>query len=134
VENEAIDGQRGVVIGVNQKGTPYPMLVGFDVTRGRPGALRWSRAVFPGDPLAAPTSGVPRITTAGGRAFSSYELDGSAHLVGVSLLDGKTLWDMPSAAVSALIARPARLYVTRWTRLDVRDAASGTLLGGIGSR
>jgi hypothetical protein len=123
-------GDRVVTLGNHSPGTSYPMLVGFDAATK---SLRWQRPLFPGDVLAGPAT-LPNGADLSGNLFvSHYDKDGQ-HLIGIDATTGKTLWDVSSPSLFTLRTSSTRVYVMRWTRLDVRDGTDGRLLGGVGER
>jgi putative pyrroloquinoline-quinone binding quinoprotein len=131
----AVAGGDAVAAGHHSPGTSYPMLVGFDPGAEADGKARWQRAVAPGDPLSTHAADNPLqgVELAGGRTVTTYET-GEPHFIAIDAKDGHTLWDVTSASYFAYRLSAARLYVMRWSRLDVRDATDGRLLGGVGSR
>jgi hypothetical protein len=132
----SVDGPDGVASGIKTHGSAVPILVGF--TPGRAGvepALRWQRGVVQGSSLGAKEGDLSELPLANGRAFVGYEdLRSRHHLEAIEAATGRTLWDEPTESFFHVRATATRVYVMRWTRLDVRDATTGALLGGVGSR
>lgn len=131
-----VEGENGVATGTKTQGSSVPMIIGYTPGgNGRTSTVRWQRGVAPGSPLAAKETGFSRVTLAGGRAVTTYEdLKGTHHLQGIDAASGRTLWDQDTGSFLQWRSTPTRVYVMRWTRLEVRDAATGKLLGGIGQR
>ena len=132
----AAEGGHGVAAGMKSPGSAVPMLVGFTpASPGRAPTLRWQRGFAPGSPLEAQLTDVPTFKLAGGRVVVTYDdLAGAHHLAAIEASTGKTLWDVTTESLFRLGASATRVYVSRWSRLDVRDAATGALLGGVGMR
>jgi hypothetical protein len=132
----AVEEGDGIAAGMKSPGSAVPMLVGFTPgTVGRPPTLRWQRGFAPGSPLEAQMTAVPSVKLAGGRAVVTYDdLAGEHHLAAIQAATGKTLWDVTSESFFRVGTTAKRVYVSRWSRLDVRDAATGALLGGVGTR
>jgi hypothetical protein len=132
----AVDGHDGVVAGMKSPGSAVPMIAGFTPgAAGQPPKLRWQRGVAPGSPLAAKEAPLSEPSLSAGRVVVTYEdLQGEHRLEAIDAATGKTMWDVPTESLLRLRITPTRVYVLRWTRLDVRDAATGALLGGVGSR
>lgn len=130
------DGLDGVALGSHSPGTSYPMVAGFEVVEGKAGKLRWQRPVFPGDPLAGPTAELNQyLFVAAGRAVTIYGSTGtSPHVVAFDAKTGAPQWDTPSQQFFGFHASATRVYVMRWSRLEVLDAKSGRFLGAIGTR
>jgi PQQ-like domain len=123
------DSNVGALRGLHGPGTPYPMVAAFQVS-GDSGTVLWKRPVVDGSPLASPPGGLGKLVIAGGRVITTLDKE----LVALDDKTGKTLWRTPSASFMALAASTTRVYVGRWSRLDVRDASTGQLLGGVGMR
>ena len=71
---------------------------------------------------------------AGGRVITTYDESSTKRVIAVDAKDGRTLWDEPTASFWSVDASPTRVYVQRWQRVEVRDATTGKLLGGVGTR
>jgi hypothetical protein len=132
----AAEGSNGVAAGMKNPGSAVPMLVGFTPGgAGRAPVLRWQRGFASGSPLGAQMADIPAVKLAGGRAVVTYnDLAGAHHLEAVEASSGKTLWDVNTESLFRFRTSATRVYVSRWSRLDVRDAATGALLGGVGTR
>jgi outer membrane protein assembly factor BamB len=130
----ATDGGRGISFGNKQGDHELPMLAGFDphpAGARRPKVL-WERPLGSGDGLgAAYLHHYGDHAVAGGRAVAVYDERGETHVVAVDIATGRTLWNEVSASLDAISMTPARVYVERGTELDVRDAATGKLLGTV---
>ena len=132
----AVDGADGVVAGMKSPGSSVPMIAGFTPgAAGKAPRLRWQRGAAPGSPLDAKEMSPSRPGLAAGRAIVTYEdLHGAHHLEAIDAPTGRTLWDTTSESFLQFRTTATRIYVMRWSRLDVRDAATGALLGGVGAR
>jgi serine/threonine-protein kinase len=126
-----VEGAHGLGVGGKANDASVPMLLGF--TPGRASSpVRWRRPVAPGDGLTA--AGSPsEVELRGGRAVVLYtDTSRARRLAAIDAGNGKTLWDVPTPPVHSFVLTASRVYVSRWARLDVRDAATGKLLGGVG--
>jgi hypothetical protein len=129
------EGANGVAAGDRRPGDGIPMILGYTAVPGGRGTIRWQRPVAPGDGLGARDAREDDLLLVAGRAIAHYQDRASAHhLVALDAATGKTLWDATSEQYNRVTATAARVYVWRWSRLDVRDAATGRLLGGVGYR
>jgi hypothetical protein len=136
-----LEGDRGVARG---KGGPdaAPMLVGFSPRFGpvatvglQSSPVLWQRPLASGGALTATESLLTEdIALCAGRAVTGYEAaSGKTQLVAVDAQTGKTQWEVTTPSFSHFMLSATRVYVGRtWNRIDVRDAATGRLLGGAG--
>jgi hypothetical protein len=91
------------------------------------------RPVGPDDGLGA-VGAAKFVQLTAGRAVALYEdARGGAHIVAIAAASGGTLWDVPARDTLEMTLSPTRLYVGRSGQLDVRDAATGRLLGTLGN-
>jgi hypothetical protein len=135
------EGANGVGFGQEEGSDGLPVVVGFSTS---PAAVRWQRPLGPGDGRTAlhlDSYAKPEI--AGGRAAAIYrDTAQEDRLVVLDALGGRTLWetkvDDPARKktgigrlLSAAITR-TRVYIMRRPRLEVRDAATGRVLGVVG--
>ncbi len=110
------------------------MLVGFT-----PGAatLRWTSQIPPTDPLKATDQwfDADTVQLAGGRVVAAYtDLSLANHLVALDAKTGRTLWDVTAMSDHRTFALTAtRIYEMDSPNVGVRDAATGKLLGSVGS-
>lgn len=112
-------------------GTPRSV-ISLPIDGGTP---LWSVPVAPGDPLMVPSSGTDALVVAGNRVFASYDdANHKPHIVALDANTGTRLWDVVTKTMMYLSASAERVYVQRWGRIDVRDAKTGALLGGVGTR
>ena len=130
------DGVNGVSTGRKAPSTTIPMIMGFTAGKPADAAPLWIHPVPPGDGLGGLVgSHFAEAGLAGGRVVSSYDdLSGATHLVAFDAVTGQTLWDVITESYYELSLTKTRLFVGRYSRLDVRDPATGKLLGGLGSR
>jgi hypothetical protein len=126
-----VENGHGIGVGGKANDASVPMLLGFAPGRGA-SPVKWRRPVAPGDGLTA--AGSPsEVELRGGRAVVLYtDVSRARRLAAIDAVTGKTLWDVPTPPVHSFVLTPSRVYVSRWARLDVRDAATGKLLGGVG--
>ena len=112
------------------------MLVGFTPSDGeRLPTLLWRRGMTEGTQPAAAHVGLEKMALVHGRVIVTYDdLRDVHHVQAIDAATGVTLWDEETPSFLDLRATPSRVYVLRWSRLDVRDAATGALLGGVGAR
>jgi hypothetical protein len=130
------EGTIGIATGRKTPSTTVPMIMGFTVGQSVDAAPLWQHPVPPGDGLGGLSgSHFAEQGLAAGRVVSAYDdLGGATHLIAFDALTGQTQWDVITESYYEFHLTKARLFVGRFTRLDVRDAATGKLLGGIGSR
>jgi hypothetical protein len=130
------DGAIGVSTGRKSPSTTIPMIMGFATGKTADSAPLWIHPVPPGDGLGGLMgSHFAEAGLAAGRVVSAYDdLSGATHLVAFDAGTGQTQWDVITESYYEFHLTKARLFVGRYTRLDVRDPATGKLLGGLGSR
>jgi outer membrane protein assembly factor BamB len=100
--------------------------------------LRWLHSVPPDNPLRAKRASLlfGNVQLAGGRVVAKYDdLEDHQHLIALDARTGDTRWDVVTKRFwnERRILTPPRLYEIDPPRLDVRDAATGQLLGGVGA-
>jgi serine/threonine-protein kinase len=130
------DGAIGVSTGRKSPSTTIPMIMGFTAGKTADSAPLWIHPVPPGDGLGGLMgSHFAEAGLAGGRVVSAYDdLGGATHLVAFDAGTGQTLWDVNTESYYEFSLTKTRLFVGRYSRLDVRDPVTGKLLGGLGSR
>jgi hypothetical protein len=108
-------------------------LAGFKPGSASP---RWMHTIPPIEPLRA-RSGVvdqDRVRLAGGRVVAGYDdIWDKSHLVAIDAKSGDQKWDVITTSQRSFILTPTRIYERDPPRLNVRDAATGKLLGGLGA-
>jgi hypothetical protein len=110
-----------------------------DVIAGfTPGAAtpRWMHTVPPVEPLRAQNNHVDegRLRLAGGRVVAGYDdISGKSHLVAIDAKTGDQKWDVITTSNRSFVLTPTRIYERDPPRLNVRDAATGKLIGGVGA-
>jgi hypothetical protein len=136
VDTTLSEGSLAVSVGRKAPSTTIPMIMGFTAGKSVESAPLWQHPVPPGDGLGGLWgSHFAEVGLAGGRAVSAYDdVGGATHLIAFDALTGQTQWDVITESYYEMHLTPTRVFVGRYSRLDVRDAATGKLLGGIGSR
>ncbi|MEP7122867.1 MAG: serine/threonine-protein kinase [Byssovorax sp.] len=136
VDTMLSEGAIGVATGRKAPSTTIPMIMGFAAEKAGDATPLWIHPVPPGDGLGGVWgSHFAEMDLAGGRVVSTYDdLSGATHVVAFDASTGQMQWDVISESYYELHLTPTRLFVGRFSRLDVRDAATGKLLGGLGSR
>jgi hypothetical protein len=126
----AYDGTTGALLGTHTPGTGYTMLAAFDITQ-EGAKVRFKRALADGSPLAVPEgASIAPLIVAGGRIVTQ-RADGVAAFDAAS---GRTVWSANPGAFMTLHASENRVYVGRWTALDIYAADTGRPIGTIGKR
>jgi hypothetical protein len=135
------DGDRGIGRGKAKGNLDNHVIFGFEpffdkaAFSTHASRLLWKRPIVHANELTASVSYIPDyVTMAAGRAVTGYELaSGVVRLLAVDVQTGRTLWEAVVPPFVDFALSPTRLYVSRWLRrVDVRDAATGVLLGGVG--
>jgi serine/threonine-protein kinase len=142
------DGAAGVGFGHKGFGQSPPLAVGYALLPGNRSTLRWQTMLGPGDGQSALKLSFPTEPgLSGGRAAAAYEdTAGRDHVVVLDASSGRRLWDEPvdrptkkssgGATIGTalhLAITPTRVYLLRAPRLEVRDAATGRVLGSVGA-
>jgi hypothetical protein len=128
-----VEGDRVVALGSRSRDQSVPMILGGSPPprEGGEAHVRWTRPLASGDGLSA-MHATFFLALRGGRALSWYEhAAGRPHVVAVDAAAGRTLWDVPTTEVLSLHLTLTRVYVQHRQGLDVRDAATGKLLGSV---
>jgi eukaryotic-like serine/threonine-protein kinase len=140
MDQQLVDGGRGVALAGKNGDPAFRVMIGFD-TRPHPhddhdAKILWQRPLAPGDGLGAVgTSHYGEFDASSGRAVAAYDdPQGATHIVAVDEATGRTLWDVTSPAFYSFVLSPSRLYENLGGRIEVRDAATGRVLGGIGGQ
>ena len=132
------DGDSAVALGKKHPGSALPIAVGFDP---KTKAVRWQEAVASGDQAAASESSSTSImdALAGGRFVVPYELTSKGwHFTAFDARSGQRLWDVPLPSgigidePQGFSLSATRVYVLRTSSVEVYDARTGALVGGIG--
>jgi hypothetical protein len=121
-------GRWGVLLGMHTPGTSYAMIAGFEVGQTD---TTFVRPLADGPPLQSP-EGHPMapIVISGDRVFAKHDDE----VVAIGVQDGKTLWRAKPGASMTLRASEGRVYVGRWTALEIIDANDGQHIATIGMR
>jgi Protein kinase domain len=140
-----IEGRRGVLVGYKKTDRSFPVLAGFEPLFGNAAArydhtskILWQRPLAPGDGLGAVGLSITgNLAFVGGRAVVAYEhASGTTRLMAADPVTGNTLWEVTMRRLHHFTLTPTRVYVYSFVgnRIDVRDAATGHLLGGFGPK
>jgi len=136
VQRVHVDAERGVALAVEYPGTPIPHAVGFDLDNGE---ILWTR-ILPVVDVATVRTGDAPSGLAGGRLVAAYGAGRDAwHLTALDARAGTRLWDVelrPLFAVDkleGLVVGDSHALLARTSSLEVYDAATGTLLGTVGT-
>jgi outer membrane protein assembly factor BamB len=126
------DGDDGLAVLTSLEGANGQRYAGF-----KPGAAppRWVHQIPPTEPLRA-RSGVDRdrVRLAGSRVVAGYDdITDKSHLVALDAKTGEQKWDVITTHRREFVLTPTRIYELDSPRLDVRDAATGKPLGGVGA-
>jgi outer membrane protein assembly factor BamB len=127
------DGDDGIAVLTSITGGPGDRLAGFKPGSATP---RWVRTIPPVEPLKARNQWIDAAHAhlAGGRVVASYEdIARKDHLVAIDAKTGEMRWDVITNGRSSFTLSATRIYEPHGPRLDVRDAATGKLLGGVGA-
>jgi hypothetical protein len=129
----AVEAGRGVAVADKQRDSNFRILYGFD-PRAKEGKILWQRPLAPGDGLGAITGmHHGHFDVLGGRALAAYDdPQGASHFVMVDAATGRTLWDAITPRFRSFALTLSRLYVNTSGKIDVRDAATGRVLGSAG--
>ena len=127
------EGDDGLAVITSMVGGQGDRLAGF-----KPGAAtpRWVRTIPPIEPLRAQGNSLnsSHVSLAGGRVVATYDdISGKSHLVALDAKTGDQRWDVVTSHRGSFSLSPTRVYELDSPRLDVRDAATGKLLGGVGA-
>jgi hypothetical protein len=97
---------------------------------------RWMHTIPPVEPLRAQSRTVDsdRVRLAGGRVVAGYDdISGKVHLVALDAKTGDQKWDVITTHRWGFVLTPTRIYEHDRHMFDVRDAATGKLLGSVGA-
>jgi hypothetical protein len=139
-------------VGFGHKRTDSSSLIAVGFSPGAPSSAppRWQRPLGPGNGETALELPYPKESALGGGRAAAVYIDTARreHLVCLDVSTGRTLWDFllltPAGAtlpgggsirwIVFPVLTPTRAFVGQPPRLDVLDATTGRLLGGIGPR
>ncbi len=131
-----VEGDAGVVFGVKETGTAFPMMAGFD-----PGtkAVRYKQEIAAIDPGQVRPGSAEHAALHGGRFFTVYGSGSDFwHATAFDAESGARLWHTdlrPIFAVDSINGIKAtadHVFVVRTSSLEVFSADAGELLGTIG--
>jgi serine/threonine-protein kinase len=132
IDDTIVDGSIGFAWGERFSDLSVPLLFGFVPRASGTPTVKWQRTVTPGDGLGAVgrTSGA-EVDLAGGRAVIGYRgATGAAHALVVDAATGTTVWDKEIPGnLMALTLTPSRLFAQLIMKIEVRDAATGAVIG-----
>ena len=126
----AMKGRRGAVIGTHTPGTGYPVVVAFHVDEHDTVSIDWQRPLTDDAPLSDGTSQPVGPVVTERHIFIGH----GDTIVALDPATGKTQWRQPTKSYMTLHADDQRVYVGRWSRLQIHDADTGKPFGGIGDR
>ena len=129
-----VDGDDGAATVVPNEGAPHVRLLGFTpASQGRPTALRWQREIVVEEPLRAQVAGPRPIWLSGGRIIVQYDdVSSGNHLEAIDPKTGTTRWDVAAGSYSNTRVTTSRIYQYDAHAIQVRDAATGKVLGHVG--
>jgi hypothetical protein len=126
-----VEGSVAVGLGTRKSDMSVPMIFGGGFRDAGEAHVRWNRPLAPGDGLSA-VRATFFLALRSGRAVTWYDhAAGRPHVIAIDAAGGRTLWDAPTTEVLSLHLSPTRVYVQHRQGLDVRDAATGKLLGTV---
>lgn len=142
-----VESPQGPVVRAQRRSDGRPEVIAFGVD-GR--AIRWQRVLGGGNVVAGVNWRHDVLLADGDTVFAEYEVGKvtdpfarpertqERHIVAIDAATGVVRWDAVSpkkgAPSNSSLATSSRLYVTRFTQLEVYDRASGRLFGYVGWR
>lgn len=93
--------------------------------------VAWRKVVQRGGPAQPLLNSLSTARLSEARVVTTYTTAaGEERLLALDASTGATLWDLPHAYATLWLS-PTRLYVSTGSRFDVREAATGKLLGAV---
>lgn len=142
-----VESAQGPVVRAQRRSDGRPEVIAFEKDGG---TTRWKLLLGGGGVVGGVNWRKDVLLVDGDTVFAEYETGkvtdpfarpkatGERHIVAIDASTGVVRWDAVSpkkgGPSSSSLATPSRLYVTRFTQLEVYERASGKVLGYVGWR